>query len=69
MGAILRAVARLDCSVADGVVASSNARGSDAAACFDGMNKALAAAPSEAPRAQGQVLARAPPVSPLFCHE
>ena len=75
-GVIMRVDARCKnrvCSVADGVLASSNERGGDAAACFDGMNKALAAAPSEAPRAEGQILARAPAVSSckssFFCHD
>ena len=45
-----------------GVLASSNVRGGDAAACFDGMNAALAASRQggSTPRHQGRLLARAP---------
>lgn len=52
--------------VGRGVLASSNVRGGDAAACFDGMNAALAESKgTTSPRLQGKILARAP--GPASC--
>lgn len=49
-------------SVVGGVLASSNLRGGDAAACLEGMNAALAASRQggSTPKHQGRILARAP---------
>lgn len=50
-----------------GVLASSNLRGGDAAACLEGMNAALAASRQggSTPRHQGKILARAPESVPV----
>lgn len=48
------------CALPGGVLASSNERGNDAAACLDGMNATFSASTAETPKARGRMLARAP---------
>lgn len=49
---------------AEGVLATSNRRGGDAAAVLDSVNFALAAASTATPKAQGHILAKSPEYLP-----